>query len=339
MALTALPTLDASLIHKMTEELSIAYFRNLLEKNKAELKDYCEDWEKLSNGSDVPEIVSDEIRTTIGLTNLLLQQKLKQFAGLIDDSELKRGEKEITCLDLQGFWDMVYNEVEKIQKRFNNLEKCQQNNWVFVEESIAKKEPKKKPALANTVKMTTDAKARALAARQRLAEAKLKMKEQMLKKSENTVNVQISNTLKDNVPQQKLEVAQKAQEILGSTAESKISGEVRSPLKRTLKNIRNLHMSEQQDDLSVKSEIPAKKLASREITKGHSKKQKSLEKENLVKSNEECIVPKMQKSSGEKPLAVNLQSKRGSKKEVIPLQCVTRSAKRAMMVQQNTLKN
>ncbi|CAL1295630.1 unnamed protein product [Larinioides sclopetarius] len=78
-------------IYTMTEEPSIVYFRNLLEKNKIELKNYCEDWEKLINGSDIPEVVCDEIRTTIGLTNLLLQQKLKQFAGLIDDSEFKRG--------------------------------------------------------------------------------------------------------------------------------------------------------------------------------------------------------------------------------------------------------
>ncbi|CAL1295629.1 unnamed protein product [Larinioides sclopetarius] len=186
--------------------------------------------------------------------------------------------------------------------------------------------------------MTTDAKARALAARQRLAEAKLKMKEQMSKNSENSVNEPILNILKENLPQQKLEVAQKVQEITAATAESKINSECRSPLKRTLKNIRNLHLSEQQDDLSLKSEVPTKKLGSRELTKGHNKKQKSLQKENLV-HNEECIAPTMQKNSGEKQFAVNLQSKRGSKKEVIPLQCVTRSAKRAMLIQQNPLKN
>lgn len=55
--------------------------------------------------------VRDEIRSTVGLTNLLMRQKMKQFGELIDDSENKRGEKEITCVDLQGFWDMVYTEV------------------------------------------------------------------------------------------------------------------------------------------------------------------------------------------------------------------------------------
>lgn len=56
-------------------------------------------------------IVDGEIRTAIGLAKLLINQKLKQFKGLIDDSEFHTGEKEITCTDLQGFWDMVYFEV------------------------------------------------------------------------------------------------------------------------------------------------------------------------------------------------------------------------------------
>lgn len=56
-------------------------------------------------------LVNDEIRTTIGLARLLLNQKLKQFKGLIHDSEFNTGEKTITCLDLEGFWDMVYFEV------------------------------------------------------------------------------------------------------------------------------------------------------------------------------------------------------------------------------------
>lgn len=56
-------------------------------------------------------IVKGEIRTAIGLARLLMNQKLKQFKGLIDDSEFNTGEREITCTDLEGFWDMVYYEV------------------------------------------------------------------------------------------------------------------------------------------------------------------------------------------------------------------------------------
>lgn len=58
--------------------------------------------------------VLGEIRTSVGLARLLMGQKLLQFKGLIDDAEFKTGEKEITCLDLQGFWDMVYSEVRSI---------------------------------------------------------------------------------------------------------------------------------------------------------------------------------------------------------------------------------
>ena len=56
-------------------------------------------------------IVHGEIRTAIGLARLLMNQKLKQFKGLIDDSEFSTGEKEVTCSDLEGFWDMVHYEV------------------------------------------------------------------------------------------------------------------------------------------------------------------------------------------------------------------------------------
>jgi len=53
----------------------------------------------------------DLIRTTIGQTRLLIAERFKQFEGLVDNCEFKRGEKEITCTDLDGFWDMVNFQV------------------------------------------------------------------------------------------------------------------------------------------------------------------------------------------------------------------------------------
>lgn len=38
-------------------------------------------------------------------------ERFKQFEGLIDNCEYKRGEKETTCSDLDGFWDMVNFQV------------------------------------------------------------------------------------------------------------------------------------------------------------------------------------------------------------------------------------
>lgn len=53
----------------------------------------------------------DQIRTTVGQTRLLIGERFKQFEGLVDNCEFKRGEKETTCADLDGFWDMVNFQV------------------------------------------------------------------------------------------------------------------------------------------------------------------------------------------------------------------------------------
>lgn len=53
----------------------------------------------------------DLIRTTVGQTRLLIGERFKQFEGLVDNCEFKRGEKETTCTDLDGFWDMINFQV------------------------------------------------------------------------------------------------------------------------------------------------------------------------------------------------------------------------------------
>lgn len=60
-------------------------------------------------------------------------QRFNQFEGLIDDCQLKRGEKETKLDDLQGFWDMIYFQVEDVYKKFISLDKVKSNNWVEVE--------------------------------------------------------------------------------------------------------------------------------------------------------------------------------------------------------------
>ena len=52
-----------------------------------------------------------QIRTVVGQARLLNSQRFKQFLGLVDDCEYKRGEKETTCTDLQGLWEMIYYQV------------------------------------------------------------------------------------------------------------------------------------------------------------------------------------------------------------------------------------
>ena len=51
------------------------------------------------------------VGVAVGQAELLMKERFTQFSHLIDDCELKRGEKEVTCQDLQGFWDIVYIQV------------------------------------------------------------------------------------------------------------------------------------------------------------------------------------------------------------------------------------
>ena len=56
-------------------------------------------------------VVYGSIRTVIGQAELLMAERFKQFAGLVENCEYGTGEKEITTGDLQGFWDMVFFQV------------------------------------------------------------------------------------------------------------------------------------------------------------------------------------------------------------------------------------
>ena len=47
----------------------------------------------------------------IGQGRLVMSERFNQFSGLVDNCEFKQGEKETTCMDLKGFWEMIYFQV------------------------------------------------------------------------------------------------------------------------------------------------------------------------------------------------------------------------------------
>ena len=47
----------------------------------------------------------------IGQGRLVMAERFNQFSGLVDNCEFKQGEKETTCMDLKGFWEMIYFQV------------------------------------------------------------------------------------------------------------------------------------------------------------------------------------------------------------------------------------
>ncbi|XP_042209782.1 disks large-associated protein 5-like [Homarus americanus] len=157
-------------------ELNVAHFRVVLEGETHSLRNYCFKWKKnLKANSDVPEDIEGDIMVAIGQAELLIKERFNQFNGLIDDCEFKRGEKETTCLDLQGFWDIVYLQVEKVIKKFNSLEKLKNNGWKEVQHSpppvIHKKKllsTPNKPCVTKPRKGNSDLRAHILAARKKM---------------------------------------------------------------------------------------------------------------------------------------------------------------------------
>ena len=86
--------------------------------------------------------------------------------------------------DLAGFWDMVYLQVEDIERMFEELAELKKNNWVSEVKQVVKPTPKKKPVSTPGAKKeeTAASKARAEAARQRIQEMR---KKAALAKSQN----------------------------------------------------------------------------------------------------------------------------------------------------------
>ena len=47
----------------------------------------------------------------LGQAGLVMSERFVQFSGLVDNCQYKQGEKETTCQDLRGFWEMIYFQV------------------------------------------------------------------------------------------------------------------------------------------------------------------------------------------------------------------------------------
>ncbi|KAI9518539.1 hypothetical protein NQZ68_035909 [Dissostichus eleginoides] len=108
----------------------VSYFRSEMSKETDALSALCVLWEPKVEDESIPEEMRDSIRTVVGQARLLMKQRFKQFGGLVDDCDLGRGEKITTCTDLQGFWDMVYYQVEDVYKKFEALKVAESQSWV-----------------------------------------------------------------------------------------------------------------------------------------------------------------------------------------------------------------
>jgi len=126
-----------------TSDCSVSYFRNMLKVETKRLSKLCDGWEDklVKNQENIPDSVQGELRSVVGQGRLVMAERFKQFAGLVDNCEFSQGEKETTCMDLKGFWEMIYFQVLDVDKKFGKMEKIEANNWmeVVVEQPVAKR--------------------------------------------------------------------------------------------------------------------------------------------------------------------------------------------------------
>lgn len=82
------------------------------------LEGRCQEWLHIqSSVNDLPLEASEMIDAAVGQTQLLLRSKFSQFRDLINNCEKSltgETDKPVTCLDLEGFWDMVFIQVQRL---------------------------------------------------------------------------------------------------------------------------------------------------------------------------------------------------------------------------------
>ena len=107
-------------------------FRDLLSEETKRINNLCQMWEdKLQTIPEDPdsELVKGELRSVVGQGRLVIKERFHQFSGLVDNCEFNRGEKKTTHDDLRGFWEMIFIQVEDVDRKFSNLSKVEANGW------------------------------------------------------------------------------------------------------------------------------------------------------------------------------------------------------------------
>lgn len=107
------------------------YFRMQMKREAERLMALVDKWQlaKETDAATIPGEYIDLIDVTIGQTRLLTANKFEQFRGLVDKCEACNTESPVRPEDLEGFWGMVYMQVENCDKRFDRLDKIKANGW------------------------------------------------------------------------------------------------------------------------------------------------------------------------------------------------------------------
>ncbi|RZF43379.1 hypothetical protein LSTR_LSTR001640 [Laodelphax striatellus] len=125
-------------------------FYDRLQRETDFLLECCDRWSGPAFTQTVPRDASDEIDSTVGQARLLVSDKFQQFKRLIQNFE-EGSQPPVTSKDLNGFWDMINIQVDKMKERFDHLAELRSNNWttksadVIVKKKVAVKPKAVKP--------------------------------------------------------------------------------------------------------------------------------------------------------------------------------------------------
>lgn len=270
-------------------DLSLDHFRSNVKTETEKLTGFCTSWrDVLKNDENIRDEIKGDINVAIGQAELLMKERFGQFSGLIEQSEKKTGEKEITCQDLDGFWFMVFPQVEDVYRKFSRLENMKNNKWIEPEikvlpakPSVLKRKPvavtaKPKPALSGKSSIASSS------IRAHILAAKMKMKAQQEKAqqekdkmpsqdsaivlpNENVEKVLGNITDKENKKPASDTTSQKTKNVVNKTPSSlknpKISTDKISPTNKSKIPVRKASPANKENSTPLPSKVPSKKAA------------------------------------------------------------------------------
>lgn len=191
--------LDQSVEQRQNAEAA-RYFRQQLEKTTDHLNMLMSKWYEMIKDKikSIPNECIDLINVAIGQTKLLINSKFKQFSSLITECENNKKKKSFPH-DLEGFWSLVYIQVENCNYRFEKLESLKNNDWINFEDAPKEKKIQKKNAMVNKHKITTKRQASESLSKM-LMEARKKVNESKFNYQCNQKNINMVRTITPSKP-------------------------------------------------------------------------------------------------------------------------------------------
>ncbi|CAH4032996.1 unnamed protein product [Pieris brassicae] len=131
---------------------TVNHFHRQLNMETNRLTEMADHWEHILEQNTLPDFVQEAILAAVGQARLLMSQKFQQFAGLVDRCDAADPSQPlVTPVDLQGFWDMVYMQVENLDVRFAKLGEMQARGWAPEERPREKRRKAPPPKAAKPV--------------------------------------------------------------------------------------------------------------------------------------------------------------------------------------------